>query len=113
MLKYIPLFLVLFAFRPPCCGEYILDSTDAVFEGVVLRITEANDTTADRVITFRVEKNIQEAGSSDTINVLTPAIHHGKTWIAFHEKRKYLVYTKPYKGMLYTGGCMPTRQISN
>jgi hypothetical protein len=103
--KYIPLFLLLLAFKPPCCGDG--KKPDVIFTGEVVQIKNVQETDLSRTIVFRVEKYIKGSGRYDTLEVETPNPPH-HDWIFFKVKRKYEVHATVKGNKLITGACSGT-----
>jgi hypothetical protein len=81
----------------------------AVFVGKLISINDES-TDGDRLIKFQVER-FWKGALTEEIAIATENERNSCAY-PFEKEKTYLIYVNTYNNKLYTGGCIPNREIS-
>ena len=89
--------------------KFHLKNDEAVFVGKLIEIDDKS-ADGDRLIKFQVEQ-FWKGMLSEEIIIATENERNSCAY-SFEKYKSYLIYVGNYDGKLYTGGCLPNREIS-
>ncbi len=89
--------------------KWRLKSDEAVFTGKLIEINDKSEH-GDRLIKFQIER-FWKGVLSEEITIATENERSSCAY-PFEKDKIYLIFADTYNGKLYTGGCVPNREIN-